>query len=136
MHSFSDARFIPDIMTNITINNEEDSTALVIQNRSGTVKIAVDENAIRVKNNNVSININNDSVTGVAPGGFNLNGCTIDQNGAISSPVSITAPTVAAGSSLTKNNVQVADQNHTHNSGLLIDSMSGPVSGTTASSNG
>lgn len=99
MHSFSDARFIPDIMTNITAA-EEDATALVIQNRHGTVKIALDDTEIRIKNEAVSLVIDGDSVTGVAPGGFNLNGFTIDATGAAASPVSVSAPTVAAASSL------------------------------------
>lgn len=116
MHSFSDARFIPDIMTNITAA-EEDATAVVIQNRHGSVKIALDDGQIRVRNETASIimgpdsvdvatsavtvNITSDSITGVAPGGFNLNGFTIDASGAAASPVSVSAPTVAAASSLT-----------------------------------
>ena len=112
MHSFSDARFVPDIMTNITVA-EEDATAMVIQTRDGTVKIAVDNDEIRIKNNDasvimgvdsidvatssVTINITANAVTGVAPGGFDLNGFTIDASGAAASPVSLTAPSVVAG---------------------------------------
>ena len=111
MHSFSDACFVPDIMTNITVA-EEDATAMVIQTRDGTVKIALDNDEIRIKNNDasvvmgvdsinvatssVAINITNDSVTGIAPGGFDLNGFTIDSNGAALSPVSLAAPSVVA----------------------------------------
>ena len=47
MHSFSDARFIPDIMTNFTVS-AEDEAALVISNRSGSVKIALDQDEIRM----------------------------------------------------------------------------------------
>ena len=91
MHSFSDARFVPDIMTNITIA-EEDATAIVIQNRDGTVKITLDDEEIRIKNDDVSLVVSGTSVTGVASGGFDLNGFTIASNGAAQSPVSITAP--------------------------------------------
>lgn len=80
MHSFSDARFIPDIMTNITVA-EEDATAIVIQNRSGTVKIALDDSEIRIKNDTVSLVVDGLSVTGVAPGGFDLNGAQITSGG-------------------------------------------------------
>ena len=80
MHSFSDARFVPDIMTNITVS-EEDAAAVVIQNRSGSVKIALDENQIRVKNDSVSLTINGDTVVGTAPAGFTLNGARITASG-------------------------------------------------------
>ncbi len=111
MHTFSDARFIPDIMTNITVA-DEDATAMVIQTRDGTVKIALDDDEIRIKNNDtsviigvdnvnvvtssVTVDITGDSVTGVAPGGFDLNGFTIDASGAASSPVSLSAPSILA----------------------------------------
>ncbi len=89
MHSFSDARFIPDIMTNFSIDSE-DSEALVIQNRAGTVKIAMDDE-IRIVNNSVNVTVDGSSVSGTAPGGFNFNGATIDADGNI---------TTAAGVSL------------------------------------
>ena len=127
MHSFSDACFVPDIMTNITVA-AEDATAMVIQNRNGTVKIALDNNEIRIKNNDasvvmgadsidvatssVTINITDSSVTGVAPGGFNLNGFTIDASGAAVSPVSVTAPTVAGSTSLTAAGLEIAGHVH------------------------
>lgn len=94
-HSFSDACFVPDIMTNITVA-AEDATAMVIQTRDGVVKIAVDDNEIRIKNDAVSLIVTGSSVTGVAPGGFDLNGFTIDASGAAASPVSLTAPSVIA----------------------------------------
>ena len=80
MHSFSDARFVPDIMTNITVA-EEDATAVVIQTRDGKVKIALDDGEIRIKNNDVSLVIDGSKVTGVAPGGFDLNGARITDGG-------------------------------------------------------
>jgi hypothetical protein len=111
MHSFSDARFIPDIMTNITVA-EEDAAAIVIQNRHGSVKIALDDGQIRIKNEAVSLVVDGSKVTGVAPGGFNLNGFTIDANGAAASPVSVSAPTVAAASSLTVAGKEQKDHAH------------------------
>tara|TARA_R110000765_G_scaffold269029_2_gene368030 strand:- start:723 stop:1463 length:741 start_codon:yes stop_codon:yes gene_type:complete len=114
MHSFSDARFVPDIMTNITVA-AEDSAAIVIQNRGGTVKIALDDDEIRIKNNAVSLVIDGSSVTGVAPGGFDLNGFTIDASGAAESPVSVTSPSVVASTSLTVAGKE--QSNHTHTPG-------------------
>ena len=127
MHSFSDARFIPDIMTNITVA-EEDATAIVIQNRHGSVKIALDDEQIRVRNetasivmgpdtvyvttSSVTVNITSDSVTGVAPGGFDLNGFIINADGSAESPVSVSAPTVAAASSLTVAGKEQKDHAH------------------------
>lgn len=154
-HSFSDARFIPDMMHDFTINSE-DADAVVIQNMDGSVKIAVDDNQIRVENNDariemdsdninittsaVSIQISGSSVTGTAPGGFDLNGFTIDASGAAESPVSLTAPlgtigTVAATTALTLAGVPVADGEHTHGAGSYA-AGGDSVTGTSASSNG
>lgn len=111
MHSFSDARFIPDIMTNITVA-EEDATAIVIQNRHGSVKIALDDGQIRIKNEAVSLVVDGSKVTGVAPGGFDLNGFIINEDGSAESPVSVSAPTVAAASSLTVAGKEQKDHAH------------------------
>jgi hypothetical protein len=97
MHTFSDARFVPDIMTNITIDQEDD-TAIVIQNRSGTVKIALDDTEVRIKNEDVSLVVSGSSVAGIAPGGFDLNGFIINADGSVFSPVSISSPSVLANS--------------------------------------
>lgn len=105
MHSFSDARFVPDIMTNITIA-AEDATAMVIQTRNGVVKIALDDGEIRIKNNSVSLVIDGSKVTGVAPGGFDLNGFKINADGSAESPVSITAPSAVI------NGKELAEHNH------------------------
>ena len=64
MHSFSDARFVPDIMKGFSIDSA-DADALVIQNLDGSVKIA----------------LNGNKITGVAPGGFELNGAQITPDG-------------------------------------------------------
>ena len=108
MHNFSDSVFIPDVMTNYTIASE-DSAAMVIQNRDGSVKIALDESQIRVVNNNVRFEINGENVRGVAPGGFDLNGATIDGQGAITSPVSVTAPIVTGTTSVSSPSVTGSD---------------------------
>lgn len=102
MHSFSDARFIPDIMTNFTVASE-DATALVIQTRTGDVKIAVDDDEIRITNSDVELLVDGNAVTGIAPGGFDFNGCIIDASGNV---------TTASGISL---------GDHTHSQGVDSD---------------
>lgn len=54
-HSFSDARFIPDIMRNFVIASE-DSEAVTIQNRVGTVKIALDNSEVRITAPSIKMN--------------------------------------------------------------------------------
>lgn len=85
-HSFSDARFVPDIMTNFTIA-AEDAGAVVIQNRAGTVKIALDDGQIRIVNGATRIEVGNGTVVGTAPGGFILNGATITSSGDFITPL-------------------------------------------------
>ena len=80
MHSLEDGRFIPDIMTNFTISGE-DAEAVVIQNRDGTVKIALDKNEIRVQQNDIKLALSGGKVVGVAPSGFDLNGAKITSGG-------------------------------------------------------
>lgn len=105
MHSFSDSRFIPDIMTNFAIA-EEDSSAMVIQNRAGNVKVALDENEIRITKDGITFVLSGNTITGVAPGGFDLNGFTIDESGAAESPVSLTAPSAVI------NGKELAEHDH------------------------
>jgi hypothetical protein len=74
-HSFSDARFIPDIMKNFTIN-PEDSSALVISTRDATHKIAIDQSGIRITSSS-SVTINGAEITSsgdvVTASGISLN---------------------------------------------------------------
>lgn len=56
MHNFSDARFVPDVMTGFNIA-EEDAGALVIQNRDGSVKISLNDSRIKMQSpSNIEIN--------------------------------------------------------------------------------
>lgn len=79
MHSFMDARFIPDIMTNFDIDSEDDN-AVVLQSRTGTVKIAMDDE-IRIINDTVDITITGSELTGTIPGGATINGAQITSDG-------------------------------------------------------
>ena len=80
MHNFSDARFVPDVMTGFEIA-AEDAGALVIQNKAGNIKIALDEDEIRIKKDDITLVLSGNSVTGIAPGGFDLNGAKITPSG-------------------------------------------------------
>lgn len=61
MHNFSDARFVPDIMTNFTID-AEDSDSMVIQNRDGSVKISLNSSRIKMQSPS-DIEINGAKIT-------------------------------------------------------------------------
>lgn len=128
-HSFSDAVFYPDVMTGFQVA-EEDAGAVVIQNRDGSVKVAVDQSEVRVKNGGTSWVMSDQNITAIAPGGVDINGFTIGPDGSAASPVSLSAPSIVKGG------VNVPDENHTHNAGLLLDSAGQPVTGVTAVSNG
>lgn len=108
MHSFNDAKFVPDIMTNFTVS-QEDSSAVVIQNRNGSVKIAIDQSEVRIVNNSVSVKVNGSSVTGVAPGGFNLNGLVIDSNGEFTTKSGLSS---SNGDVSTQSGVTLGDHDH------------------------
>ncbi len=135
MHDYADSRFVPDIMTNFTVD-DEDGAAMVIQNRDGTVKISLDEDRIKIKapklviettgDINVTcggnmtatvagntelectgdVNITSSTFNVTASGGANINGFTIDASGAAESPVSLTAPSAMI------NGKELADHNH------------------------
>ena len=126
MHNFSDARFVPDIMKGFTIA-EEDAGALVIQNKAGNIKIALDEDEIRIKKDDITLVLSGGSVTGVAPDGFDLNGFTIDANGAAESPVSLTAPSAIIGGK------ELAG--HDHSVGTYKDAESRPLTGNSGANN-
>tara|TARA_R110000850_G_scaffold229567_2_gene354388 strand:- start:1137 stop:1874 length:738 start_codon:yes stop_codon:yes gene_type:complete len=110
MHSFSDARFIPDIMTDFSID-EEDSSALVIQNRDASVKITLSDSKIKLKAPALDI-----ETTGlfkaVCAGGIDFNGVTIDAAGATFSPASFTAPNIIGSVDVTFNGISA--KGHTH----------------------
>ncbi len=61
MHDFSDARFVPDIMTNFTIA-AEDASSMVIQNRDGSVKISLNSSRIKMQSPS-DIEINGAKIT-------------------------------------------------------------------------
>lgn len=128
-HKFSDARFVPDIMTGYTISGE-DSGAVVIQNLDGTIKIALDSSEIRLTNESVSLKLDGSKITGVASGGIDLNGFIINADGSASSPVSVSAPSMSASSSLAVAGKEMNQHEHsdgTYKAGSTdVSGQSGP----------
>lgn len=118
MHSFSDGAFVPDIMHNFTVASE-DSGAVVLQNRNGSVKIAIDDTEIRIVNGNVRGVIGASAVDWVAPGGFTINGTVIDSAGDIQTANGARS---TAGGFITNSGVSLDD--HTHNQGNDSDGNS------------
>lgn len=123
MHNFSDSRFIPDIMTNFTID-DEDSDSMTIQNRDNTVKISLNNDRVKIKapdvyietTNSVDVMCGGDLVAAAdgdidlscdgqfivaATGGADINGVTIDSTGVAFSPVSFTAPNIVGSTNVT-----------------------------------
>ena len=156
MHNFSDARFIPDIMTNFTID-DEDTDSMTIQNRDNTVKISLNNDRIKIKapeviaeaTGNINISCGGDmtaEVTGntaltcdgylevtttnfkvTASGGADINGFTIAASGAAESPVSLTAPSAIV------NGKELAE--HDHGEGSYLDGESRPLTGKSGVNN-
>jgi len=104
VHDFSSGLFIPDVMTNYTIA-EEDSEAMVIQNRDGSVKLSLDNN--RINMNAPTININGQNAVNINAPNFTVNSTTTTING----------NTGINGSSLTHNGTNVGDT-HSHPQGV------------------
>ena len=126
MHNFSDSYFVPDLMHNFDVS-EEDVNAIVIQNRDGKVKISIDGTNIKIVNNEVSIVVDGSSVKGIAKGGFDLNGFIINEDGSAKSPVSLTSPSmVVDGKELA---------GHTHSKGTYLDAEGRPLTGNSGTNN-
>lgn len=81
-HSFSDGRFIPDVFTGFSVA-AEDNGAVVIQSLDGSVKLSIDSSRVKIQNGTTSLVVNDGTVTGIAPSGFNFNGATITGDGRI-----------------------------------------------------
>lgn len=123
MHSFSDATFMPDVMSGFTIN-DEDKGGMTIQSKDGSIVISLTQDKIRLNHPSlVEVKTGDYSVT--TTGTIDLNGLTIGSDGSCESPVEFKAPEVTAGS--------VALSSHMHAAGMLISGKPGdPVTGTTA----
>lgn len=118
LHDFSDARFVPDIMTDFTID-AEDADSMTIQNRDSSVKISLNNNRIKLKAPDIFIDAANniDFICGgqfivAATAGADINGVTIDAAGTTFSPVSFTAPNIVGTVNVTFGGI--SGVNHSH----------------------
>ena len=129
-HNFSDSLFIPDVMTGYTID-DEDAQAMVIQNLDGSVRISLDATRIKMTSpqietvstgdflinaDNMTITLNSDLT--VTSNECDFNGATVDNAGAIESPVSVTTPSAIV------NSKELAE--HDHTGGTLPTGNTGP----------
>ncbi|CAH6851430.1 hypothetical protein EDB29_1011099 [Vibrio crassostreae] len=85
-HSFSDSKFVPDIMRNFVID-DEDSDCLVIQNRDSSVKLSMNDQRIKLKSPHLnivsnSLEIESESITVVSEN-IDITSSEIDINSSI-----------------------------------------------------
>ena len=129
MHSFSDAIFMPDVMSGFTIA-DDDSAAMTIQSKDGSVVISLSNDKIKLKHpTKIELETSDYSVT--TSGKIDLNGVTIDSSGSCESPVEFKAPNVTGTTDVKAGTVSLST--HVHAAGLLISGKPGdPVTGATA----
>lgn len=93
MHSFSDGLFIPDIVNGHTISGE-DANNFVLQNTSGSYRIAIWPDRIKITTPNTFTTIQGDSIT------INANGSVVVMN---STGVTVTTPLMTINGNLVVN---------------------------------
>lgn len=75
LHSFSDGRFIPDVMAKYTIDPENEDAAMVIQNKDGTQCIALFPDKIKIKATTIEIDgMSNFTGAATMTGGLTIDG--------------------------------------------------------------
>jgi hypothetical protein len=157
MHSYSDARFIPDVMSGIEIDSG-DASAIVIQKLDGSVKISMSDDKIVIKhptaieletqsidfkisgqfkveadsmdfsaNNAIEFSAVNYNVT--TSNKADINGATINGSGEIESPALIKGANIEGTSDVTADGLSL--KTHKHPAGTLLDSQGSPVTGDT-----
>lgn len=132
MHSFSDALFIPDVMSGYQID-DEDSEAMVIQNLDGSVKIAMDDSGIRMKGPTANLEFNElniecdvmgvncNTLNVVATSGATINDVTIMPGGNIQTGGNLTSAGATVGG--------LDFGSHRHTDGTAPDgNTGGPIS--------
>ena len=101
MHTFSDAVFIPDIMTGYTIAGE-DSDAAVLQNQTGTVRMSLSASRIKMSAPRVEINTPDAEVIGekttISSAATEISGTlTVSGASALNSGVTVTGASALNG---------------------------------------
>lgn len=134
MHSFSDALFIPDEMTNYSID-QADSEAMVIQSLDGSVKIALDNSGIRMNAPDIAITADSSieftcssmmidclDFTLNASAGASINGVQFSPAGDVVSPGTVSGASGVFGG--------IQSEDHKHTNGTAQDgNTGGPISG-------
>lgn len=120
-HDLSDAAFIPGVRPFPKVLAAFENNGIRIRNKEGT-------HYIWLKNDGTIDAANSNGNITMAPGGtVNINGAIITPDGAISSPVSVTAPLVQADESLIIAGAEVKE--HTHDKGTYKDAENRSLTG-------
>ncbi len=127
--------FLPEIFTAQSARKFS-STDIVVDNEKSTVSLAPD-GTITSTNGTVTNVLNPDGsstvsngggfITLLADGSVNINGFIITPNGAATSPISVTSPSVVAGTSLTVKGEEM--DGHNHSVGNYKDAENRPIQG-------
>lgn len=100
MHSFEDGLFIPDLMTNYSID-DEDQQAMVIQDRASSVKISLNQERITIKAPRLLISASDevaiDASSIIINGNISTSGQLINNGINVSSTHTHTQPPDSAG---------------------------------------
>lgn len=127
--------FLPEIFTAQSARKFS-NTDIVVDNEKSAVSLAPD-GTITSTNGTVTNVLNPDGsstvsngggfITLLADGSVNINGFIITPNGAATSPVSVTSPSVVAGASLTVKGKEM--DGHNHSVGTYKDAENRPIQG-------
>jgi phage baseplate assembly protein gpV len=127
-HDLSDAVFLPGIRSQPKVLPSFENDGIRLRNDDGTKYIWLKNDGTIVSNNGVAVDTlapdgtitltNGSGTITMSPDGtVNINGAIITPDGAITSPVSVTAPTVTGSSSLMVAGAEV--KNHRHGPGTF-----------------
>lgn len=153
-HNINDAAVLPGFRSQPNVIQDFANNGYRIRNADGTHYLWLkNDKTIEFKNDNVNVTMQPDGTTQINVSGSNtftmqpdgtntltngtgtltmqpdgivdINGAQILTNGAITSPVSVTAPTIVGSASLQVAGVEVKE--HTHDKGTYLDAESRPL---------
>lgn len=135
-HSMNDACVLPGLRSQVNAISNFANNGLRLRNGDASVYLWLkDDNTVEITNGTTTFTLAPDgtntltngsgTITMESGGTVDINGATIDPTGAIVSPTSVTAPNIAASTSLTVNSVEM-DQ-HTHGIGDYLDAEDRPL---------
>ena len=135
-HDMSDAVFFPGIRSQPNVIGDFKNDGIRLRNKTGAHYVWLkNDGTIETKNDNFTSTINPDGSTTETNGAYiktvavdgtvNINGFIINPDGSVTSPVSVTAPTVTGSSSLIVDGKEVKE--HTHDKGDYLDAEDRPL---------